>query len=306
MAQRGDPLGATRTLACLVLLSMSAILCGCSFFIDSMVPHHANVGDRLAVRSLVGANGPLPSQLEVLFGSIRTQSIISQDPNEVVVEIPAGLNGEVRVSLWVGLILVSNIQPFQVDAAPIVHRILAFGDSLVGPWTYHTHMVDTMLNQYIGPSLVINEGKAGETMSEGAQRLGEVLSIHDGVEYIYILEGANDVTDTRNTPVGQMIASLDQMIAQANAQSLHPILLTVPPRTREALLYDQTAPTTEDWNAALRGYAIANGIDWVDLYQAIVLEPGWESFLDDYGLHLTPEGQEFVADLVYSAIAPLL
>ncbi len=326
MAQPGCPPKAARTLARLVrtfrasaalatkfraiyglvLLFSSATFTGCSFYIDSVVPHHANAGDRIALRSLVGANQRLPVHLEVLFGTTRTDSIIRQDLNEVIVEIPAELSGEVRVSLWVGLFLVSNIRPFQVDTVPIVYRILAFGDSHVGPWTYHTHMLDTMLNQHIGPSLVINEGKAGETISEGSQRLGDVLSIHDGIEFIYILEGANDVTDDKNTPLGQMIRALEGMIFEANARSLRPILVTVPPRTRDALLHDQTPPTTEDWNAALRSYAIAGGIEWVDLYQAMVLQPGWEAFLDDYGLHLTPEGQEFAANLIYSAIAPLL
>jgi lysophospholipase L1-like esterase len=167
-------------------------------------------------------------------------------------------------------------------------------------------MLDTMLNENVGPSLVINEGKAGETLSEGAQRLGSVLSIHTGVEYIYILQGANDVSDDTNTPVGQMLVFLEQMVDQANTHSLHPILLTVPPRTREALSYDQTWPTTEDWNNALRDYAIVNGIDLVDLHQAFVIQPGWESFLEEFGLHLTVEGQEFVAEVMYSAVAPLL
>lgn len=287
MAHRGNPRRAALTFACFVLLFLSATLTGCIFYIDSLVPHHANVGDRLALRSLLGGTEPLPGQLEVLFANTRTQSIFSQDPKEIVVEIPPGLDGEVRVSVWLGLVLVSNIQPFQVEAEPILYRILAFGDSLVGPWTYHTHILDTMLNEFVGPSLVINEGKAGETLSGGAQRLDNVLSIHERIEYIYILEGANDVADNENTPVGEMLAVLDQMIAQADTYSLHPILVTVPPRTREALLNDQTSPTTEDWNNALRNYAIANGIDYIDLHQAFVLEPGWESFLDEFGLHLS-------------------
>jgi len=232
--------------------------------------------------------------------------MLSHTPNEIVVEVPPGLQGEVNVSVWLGMFMVSNIRPFRVDTEPIVYRILAFGDSLVGPWVYHTHILDTLLNENIGPSLVINEGKAGETLSEGAQRLGQVLSIHSGVEYMYILEGANDVSDGTNTPIGQMLTSLEQMMDEAITHSLYPILLTVPPRTRQALLYDQTWPTTEDWNDALRTYAIGNGIDWVDLHQAFVTQPGWESFLDENGLHLTPEGQQFVAEVLYSAVTPLL
>ena len=176
----------------------------------------------------------------------------------------------------------------------------------MGPWVYHTDRLDAMLNENVGPSLVINEGKAGEILSEGTQRLGHVLSIHSGVEYIYILEGANDVSDGTNTPIGQMLASLEQMMDQASTHSLYPILVTVPPRTRQALLYDQTWPTTEDWNDALRNYAFANGIYWVDMHQAFVTQPGWESFLDENGLHLTAEGQEFVAEVLYSAVTPLL
>jgi lysophospholipase L1-like esterase len=293
-------------LVCLAFLCLSVTLSGCLFFVDNLVPHHANVGDRLALRSLQGGGDPLPSPLGVLFENTMTQSILSQSTQEIVVEIPPGLDGEVRVSVWYGLFPVSNIRPFQVDAEPIVYRILAYGDSLVGPWTYHSHILDAMLNEHVGPSLVINEGKSGETISEGAQRLSGVLSTHNGVEYIYVLEGANDVSDNRNTPISEMITALDQMMTEVTAHSIHPILLTVPPRTGDALLHDQTWPTTQDWNSALRSYAIANGVDWVDLHQAIVMEPGWPSFLDESGLHLTPAGEDFVAETLYSALVPLL
>ena len=276
----------------------------------SLRTHHANVGDRLALRN-PGAVEPLPSQMEVLFSnaapqSILSQSVLSQNPDEIVVEIPPGLEGEVRVSVWLALFPVSNFRPFLVDTEPIVYRILAFGDSLVGPWVYHTRILDTMLNENVGPSLVINEGKFGETLSEGAQRLGHVLSLHSGVEYIYILQGANDVSDGTNTAIGQMLASLEQMMDQASTHSLYPIIITVPPRTGQALLYDQTWPTTEDWNDALWDYAFTNGIYWVDLHQAFLTQPGWESFLDEDGLHLTPEGQAFVAEVLYAAVTPLL
>jgi lysophospholipase L1-like esterase len=96
------------------------------------------------------------------------------------------------------------------------------------------------------------------------------------------------------------------MMDQVSTHSLYPILVTVPPRTRQALLFDQSWPTTEDWNDALRNFASANGIQWVDLYQAFVTQPGWESFLNEDGLHLNPEGQEFVAEVMYSAVVPLL
>jgi lysophospholipase L1-like esterase len=284
---------------------LPVILNGCVFQIDYLVPLHANVGDRIALRNPAGGDFvPLPWQ--VLFDITMTETIIRQSPEEIVVEIPPGLEGAVRVTVWLGSLPVSNIKLLTVDTEPIVHRVLAFGDSLVGPWAFHPSILDTLLNENIGPSLVINEGKAGETLSEGAQRLAEVLSTHKGVQYIYILQGANDVYDGTNTPIGEMLVALDQMMALARTHSLYPILLTVPPRTRTALLNDQTWPTTEDWNDALRGYAIANGIDWVDLYQAFVAQPDWESFLQEYGLHLTAEGNEFIADTMYSAVAPLL
>lgn len=305
MACRARPRVAARILACIAVLAVPVTLSGCIFYIDHLVPNHANGGDRLVLRNPEGTE-PLPSQLRVRFATTVPRYILSQNPNEIVVEIPPGLAGEVQVSVWLGAFPVSNFKPFLVDTEPIIYRILAFGDSLVGPWVYHTNRLDAMLNDNVGPSLVINEGKAGEILSEGSQRLGHVLSIHSGVEYIYILQGANDVSDETDTPIGQMLASLEQMMDQASTHSLYPILVTLPPRTRQALLYDQTWPTTEDWNDALRNYAFTNGIDWVDLHQAFLSQPGWESFLDEVGLHLTPEGQEFVAEVLYSAVAPIL
>ncbi len=294
-----------RAMLWMVLFAFPGILGGCVFFIDHLVPAHGNVGDRMALRNPRGSD-PLPSGLEVLFSAIQSQSVLRESPDEIVVEVPPGILGKVQVSVWLGFYLVSNVKPFLVDAEPIDYRILAYGDSLVGPWVYHAQMLDTLLNQNVGPSVVINEGKAGEILSEGLQRLSDVLSIHSGVNYLYVLEGANDVADRNNTPLAQMLASLDKMMDLANFYAITPFIVTVPPRTRSALLEDQTPPTTEDWNHALRLYALSNGIELVDLYQAFVAQPGWESFLEDFGLHLTEEGQEFVAEVVYSAIAPLL
>ena len=296
---------AARILVWTTLLTLPGALNGCIFYIDHFVPHHANEGDRLVLRNPERTE-PLPSELRVRFGTTVPRYMVSYNPNEIVVEVPPGVEGEVGVSVWLGVFPVSNIKSFRVDTEPILYRILAFGDSLVGPWVYHTHMLDTMLNENIGPSVVVNEGKAGETLSQAPQRLDHVLSIHTGVEYIYILEGANDVSDNNNTPIGLMLDGLEEMVDQADMHSLYPILVTVPPRTRQALLFDQSWPTTEDWNDALRNFAFVNGIWWVDLYQAFVSQPGWESFLDEDGLHLTPEGQEFVAEVMYSAVTPLL
>jgi lysophospholipase L1-like esterase len=294
-----------KTLACMALLILPAVLNGCVFYIEHLVPHHGNVGDRVALRN-PAAIDYVPIPLQVLFNTTVAESIVRQRAEEIVVEIPADLGGNVLISVWLGDLPISNILSFEVDTQPIQHRILGFGDSLMGPWAFHHAILDNMLNDHVGPSLVINEGKAGETLAEGAARFPEVLSTHAGLQYVYILQGANDIHDEKNTPIGEMLASLDQMVNQATAHSIYPILLTLPPRTGGALLKDQTWPTTEDWNDALRGYIIANNIDHVDLYQAFLAQPDWESFLDDDGLHLIAEGHEFIGELMYSAIAPLL
>ena len=305
MAFRKDPVRMAPAIVFVILVTLPGMLGGCAFYIDRLVPHHGNAGDRLAVRTTEGAE-PLSEYHRVMFSDIPSESIFRQTAEEVVVVVPSGLAGDVPVSVWAGSMLVSNIRPFHVDVEPIVYRILGFGDSLMGPRTYHTHLLDRILNENVGPSLVINEGRAGETMSEGAQRLGDVLSTHSGVQYVYILEGANDVADWRNTPLGEMLSALDQMMDLANAYSIEPILLTIPPRTGEALSYDQTWPTTADWNNALRDYAILNGFEWFDLHDAFVAQPDWKSFLLDDGLHLSEQGQAFVAQLMYPVVASLL
>ena len=306
MVCRVHPRTAARIQAWIGLLAVAGLLSGCLVNIEYLVPRQANGGDRLVLRNPRGTE-PLPDPLTVRFGQTVPRDILSKTASEIVVEVPIGVQGQMPVSVWFGgLMLVSNSKSFRVDEEPIIHRILGFGDSLVGPWIYHTDVLDTMLNENIGPSLVINEGNAGEILSEGAQRLGHVLSIHAGVQYIFFLEVANDVSDGTNTPISEMLASLEQMLALADGYSLYPIIVTVPPRTRGALLNDQTWPTTEDWNDALYNYAFVNGIELVDMYQAFHTQPDWESFLIDDGLHLSPEGQGFVADVLYAAIAPLL
>lgn len=131
-------------------------------------------------------------------------------------------------------------------------------------------MLDTMLNENVGPSPVIKERKAGETLFEGARRLGEVLSPHSGVEFLYILQGANDVSGENNTPLGEMLAAPEQMLDLPSAHSITPIL------------------------------------PWVDLYQAFAAQPDWESFLNEGALHLSEQGQEFVAQVMYPVVTSLL
>lgn len=89
-------------------------------------------GDLLVLRAVERAEF-LPNYLHVMFSATPSQSIRWQDSEEIVVEMPSGPAGEVAVSVWLGLIPVSNITSFCAELEPIVYRILAFGDSMGDP-----------------------------------------------------------------------------------------------------------------------------------------------------------------------------
>ncbi len=289
----------------LVCLILAAGAHGCLFRIERFVPEHGNSGDLVALRDADGARA-LPEDLFVLFGGWPSPRIPFQSPVEIVAEIPGQARGVVPVSVWHGLQIISNVKAFQIDTVPLQYHILAFGDSLVGPWIRHPQMLDEMLNEDVAPCVVINEGNAGEVLAKGAERLPHVLAVHEPLEVLYILQGANDVTDATNTPLDDMLAALQEMLALAETHSIRPILLTLPPRTRNALAEDQMSPTTEEWNDLLRAFTVENQIDLVDIYQAFVAEPDWESLLVEDGLHFNEEGQRLVAETVYAAMVPLL
>ncbi len=299
-------------LCCLVSAWLGTSQTGC-ILVDTVVPHHANVGEKIVLRTRgipIHLSGELYAKFDNgdLYALPRTgpfSSVIEHDQNQLEITVPSGIEGETVISLWSGDSLVSSPFPFRIDTVPYDVRILAFGDSLVRN-AFHSHLLDKMLNREICPALVINEGLGGETLQEGALRLETVLSFHKGVGYIYLLEGANDISDNRNTPIGTMIASLAQMIDLIQDAGIHPIVMTTPPRSGPSLENDQTSPTTEEWNRELISYSAAHGIQLVDLYGAFVAEPAWESLLSKDGLHLSKTGWELTAEKLYAAFSPLL
>ncbi len=294
-------------ISCLLTLCLGLFQTGC-VSIETVVPHHANVGDKIAIRDhdkFIPLDIDLYAMFGAVLGGVKSSSVFMHDERQLVVTVPDGLAGATQVSIWSNGSMISSPVPFQVDTVPIEVRILAYGDSLVSN-AFHPQLLDNMLNENVRPSLVINEGLASETLQGGAMRLETVLSIHNGVQYIYILEGTNDVSDYRNTPIETMLTSLNQMINIAHNAGISVLLATIPPRKDPYLLYDQTSPTTEEWNAALSAYADTNGIQLVDLHGAFMAEPDWESLLHEDGLHFSREGWNFVANELYSIYLPLL
>lgn len=296
--------GLFRLLACAALASLFHLQAGC-ISIETLVPSHGNTGDRVALRDLDGQI-PLSGEIRVSFGILKTDATVLRTREQVVVPVPPGVQGTVPVTLWVNGSLASNSRTFRVDPEPITLRILAFGDSLVGPTCYHPEVLDQLLNESVGHALVINEGRYGETIQQGTERLPTVLDIHSGLGYLYLLEGANDLHDWKNTPLADMRTCLRQMIHQAEGASVRPVLLTLPPRTRQALLDDRTPPTTEQWNAALRQMAAEDNIACADLYEAFLAEPDWETLLLEDGLHMSEPGWNLAAQVLYDLFLLLL
>jgi len=287
-----------------IILTLIIISVGC-IDLDRVIPEHSNSGDRVTVEDWDGSI-PTEGNVQLRFGPTSAQSIYIWEPSRVVVTVPQGLSGSAPISLWVNGKMVSNVLRFIVDVTPLVYRILAFGDSLVGPTAWYPQELDTLLNNSEGPAQVINAGESGETIQEGAARFSSTLLIYDHAGFVFIEEGANDVTDTANTPLPLMETALDQMVQTARSHGVTPLIMTLPPRTRAALLIDQTPPTTQDWNQSIRDYALATGTLLIELYDAILSQPEWESLLDEGGLHLSTAGNEFVANYLYQLFLPLL
>jgi len=78
---------------------------------------------------------------------------------------------------------------------------------------------------------VVNRGLSGEQTSSGRSRIRGVLAI-DRPGFVLIMEGTNDATDQESPTT--IVANLESMVTQAQANHTIPVIGTIPPNFRNA------------------------------------------------------------------------
>lgn len=288
--------------ALLFLFAHSTGLLGCSppMKIEKIEPASCNVGDIVVVQGF--GFGCDRGTSTVFIHASQEPAILSWSDSEIAIVVPEGVPfGTVKVTVRVehgGLPLIDT-RVLAVEADPILYRILAFGDSITAgvstPYGGYTYHLEALLDAQKGSTVVINAGIGGEITSEGLNRFGTTLTKWNDIQYVLLLEGANDVTDSSGAgPLESIVGHLRDMIHIARDDYTQEVILgTLLPR----LSYesDRESPTTLELVEGIRDLAVEENVPLADHYSHFTAIEGWEAYFFDT-LHPNHQGYQVLAD----------
>lgn len=161
---------------------------------------------------------------------------------------------------------------------------VAFGDSItVGdPATNYPAMLSALLNR-----MVVNEGRGGETTSDGRNRLEGVLSVYRP-GWLIILYGANDAI--MSVDPDKTLENLSAMIDIARMGNTIPVAATLTPMFGSHALYQQRVLLI---NQRIRTLARRKNVRLARLDQVIT-----SAHLLPDGLHPNADGLRIIAQVV--------
>lgn len=201
--------------------------------------------------------------------------------------------------------------------------IICFGDSLTAgyqiPTPEHPHAQETPYGAFLQAALgsaaqLAVSGICGELTGEMVLRFRkDVLEHSPG--YVIILGGTNDLGWNANP--AEIMRNLLKMYELAQAERIVPVAITVPSIRVDG---EAAGMSGEEWlrghidrrltlNNLIKNYCVSKRIACVDLFTATA-EPETLCLASHYsndGLHLTTEGYQRLADLLYDDVfAPRL
>lgn len=288
-----------------LFLAAVILLAGCRPTVTKVVPDRAKGKHVIDLRDPM--HGSLHVEGTVHFGDVKAPVALSWNPEDVFVEVPEGLKGEIPVYVEV-LGVMSNTTKLSILESEPLLRILWFGDSIVYQGVPETLQILVDNHPYLSEldPVVMNHGKAMELLSRETTRTrwSNALGFHDPTLAI-LLEATNDVSDDAHTPVEDIRNGVIAMIDEAMARRVDLVLCTLLPRV--GACGDVESPTTEGHNAWLASYAHGRGIPLVDLYNGFVSTPGWETlyFKDTDCAHPNAKGNRRIAEIVAEEIEGL-
>ena len=258
-----------------LFFSIVILMAGCRPRVEKLVPDRAKGEHVIDLRDPM--HGSLLVEGTVHFGGVEAPIVLSWAPEDVFVEVPEGLAGEIPVYVEILGIRSNTTQLSILQSEPLL-RVMCFGDSIVYQGIPEALQVLLDNDPFLSglEPVVMNHGKASELLSREAtrDRWSKAIDFHDPT-LVIILEATNDVSDNEHTALGQVQNSAILMIDEAMFKGVDLILATLLPRV--GACGDVESPTTEEYNAWLVSYARARGIPLVDLHQGFVSTPGWET-----------------------------
>jgi lysophospholipase L1-like esterase len=190
-----------------------------------------------------------------------------------------------------------------LGARVIRNKYMGFGDSL----TFGTYEapLESMLVNFFGSALVVDEGMSGTRSDGGAARVREALD-YARPAHTLILYGTNDwnelaCKDSRFPCY--TIDSLSRMIRATRDTGSLPYLATMPPAN--VGINDQAPPERNEWttrmNDLIRKLARDEGVVLVDLHKAFLAAPDPKALFLDH-VHPSRQGQTVMAQEFFKAI----
>lgn len=207
--------------------------------------------------------------------------------------------------------------------------ILCFGDSLTAGYQSPTmacpQLVETPYGRFLQDRLrerakVVVSGLCGETTGDMVARFRQDVEPCRPA-WVVILGGTNDLG--LNTEPDEIMDNLARMFSQALNRGIRPVAVTVPsirvggegdiaaPTSSDAALMSEARRWLDDHiarrrtlNRLIMGHCAGKGIACVDLF-ADTVEPDTGQLAARYsndGLHLTTEGYERLAALLYEQV----
>jgi lysophospholipase L1-like esterase len=281
------------------------LLMGCGPSVEKVVPDRAVQGDVIDLRDPENASLLVPGTVH--FGQVQAPVVLSWEPEDVFVEVPPGLSGEVNVYLDINGFL-SNPTQISILATASLLKVMCFGDSIVYQDVPESLQYFLDQHPHLGglDPVVINQGKVAELVSHSMTRTrwSNALDFHDP-DLAVLQEGTNDLRDDAMISLAEVQNSTVLMIDEALGEGVDLILCTLLPRVGDC--GDVVSPTIEEYNTWLVPYAAGRGIPLVDLHQEFVSIPDWENEFFDASdcLHPNLEGATKIGELLTEKIEEL-
>jgi len=154
----------------------------------------------------------------------------------------------------------------------------------------------------------VNRGISGQTTPQMLVRFrADVIDLKP--ETVLILAGTNDLAEnTGPTTLKMILDNIFSMIQLAEINEIEVILCSILPTTRYPWnLYIKPAEKIEKLNIALKNYALAHNITYIDFYDIMKNEKkGLKKELTYDGVHPNQEGYSLMKPMIIEAISKSL
>ena len=183
-------------------------------------------------------------------------------------------------------------------------KVVLFGDSITAGFMEDpvspilTNRVKAGLAQQQISVVVFNAGMPGDTAADGLKRLEkDVLSKQP--DYVTVFFGANDCSEERGITVQEYGATVSQIIEMIGKEK---VILFTPPFVDSARQPARKAEVLQGFVEKAKEIGAIYEIPTVDMYQAMVVYPGTDEFLQLDGLHFSEVGYDLLAALIVREI----